>query len=970
MHSFGPFAKEQVIDFSLLQSHRLFLVTGQTGAGKTTILDAISFALYGCASGETRRPATLKSHHAPEEEVCWVQLDFSLHGNDYSVYRQPMQLGRKRDGSPKSISEKAELTMPDSEVIVGAQAVSAQIEEILGLGYEQFKQTIMLAQGEFRQLLEASSRDKQEIFSRIFGIEQFSALSRALAAKHASLSQQVQAGQQSIAHCTQELGRLGYATLHSDDAQFLPLDLIDSTVKEGLELNKQKLDDFLEQSTQLEKQRAAIDLDGAADINRKLDRLSALEQVVTQLTATLPEIEEQAVLLEKLKAARQLQEQRSIIDTTLKSHTQAKQRIQELTAQVESNKATLKAATTSYEQQPQRKQEQQEISAQLTTLVEHRRTLEQYNRHLTELEQRTAAQRLNQRKMLGLVKSAEMARLNEELSAYNSALELLEKISTLDLELSRLEQQHATYEHDYNQLYRQLLDGQAAKLATQLEDGGRCPVCGSTHHPIPATSKTALVEEIVVEKAKAKLDNIASQIVQCKADAAKSRDYLQHLSGLDLSGNTAQQIKQCQDNCERLKNALSELHRTAVQSGLDGKLQLFKSSLQASDAISKLEAILAADNEAVAALTKILEQYEKPKPEEMLNGSIATLEKRLGELTKAITEAERIYVQARSDYDRPAAQLEATTSHFDELSKQLESLEKQFMQRLDASGFDNIELYYNAAQKIGEIDDISLRIEKHTRTLADSKAMLTTLREDMDGKEKIDLDELKQRTNQLDIQLSTLREGYSELHAVDASTRNRLDELHRLHSVHSKLVGQYSIANELASLTKGTRGSGVSFERYILAAYFEDIIQIANIHLQRMTSSRYKLKRREGKTSGASSGLDMEVIDSYTGTERSVSTLSGGEGFKASLALALGLADVVQIYAGGVSIDTMFIDEGFGSLDEKSLDSAIETLLTLETSGRMVGIISHVPQLKQVISSKLLVNYSPTGSTVSFSGIQ
>lgn len=858
MNAFGPYAAEQTLDFSMLKSQRIFLISGETGAGKTTIFDAISFALYGSASGEARKPHTLKSHHAPETALCWVRFRFALREETYEIYRQPLQPGRKRDGSPKEIGEKAELVLPDGAVVAGASAVTKRLEEILGLNYRQFKQTTMLAQGEFRRLLEASSSQKQEIFSRIFGTEDYRALTDALSARQGELGRRVQAGQEAVARCIGELGRLGFAALGGEDAQFATYDAVAMAVEEGLALHRARLEQLDLDITALDKERAAINLDGAKETMQKLSRYASLQKKRAELEASAGAMKMLETQLEKLRAAATLSEQEAIIQRTQQAQKQAETAL----AAAEQRNAVAAAAL------PKADAARLQLAQTLKLATEYRL------RH-------------------------------DNIAAAQAERKLLMEIVQNDRELLQWENRREPAAAEYVRLSQAFSAGNAARLAADLADGQPCPVCGSAHHPAPATADDCVVDEATVDKAKEALDATVRKIERFRAFAAQFRERLGEL-GMGEGGDMPARLAGREQEIAALQGANREL--LAAHPGLPVEQN---------------------DEQAAAAV-------------------------------------EKAYLDARSAIDRTEAALTAARQHKQEADERFGDLRAQFVERLRDSGFAGYKEYDATKRDLPRLPPLAKQLEDYSRAMIDTNAQLAALAPDIAGKEPPDLAGMTAALDSLNRRLSALRDNKTELFALVSSAQGRLAELQRLFEQNGEMGRQYGIISELSALAKGSKGPGVSFERYILAAYFEDIIQIANIHLQKMTGSRYRLKRREDKTRGASSGLDLEVIDSYTGTERGVSTLSGGEGFKASLALALGLSDVVQIYAGGVSIDTMFIDEGFGSLDEKSLDSAVQTLLTLESSGRMVGVISHVPQLRDAIANRLVVRYSPTGSTAAF----
>lgn len=773
INAFGPFVTKQEIDFADLDGGEIFLVTGETGAGKTTIFDAICFALFGAASGDSRKPNMFKSDHAAAQEICYVELLFALHGREYFIRRTPAQRGLKRDGSTKEIAPTAELHLPNGETLTGANAVTERIEEILGLSYRQFKQTTMLAQGEFKRMIEATGREKQQIFSKIFGTSVYSDLTELLVREEAELARVTQGARDAIARCIRELGGYGYPALQQENAMFMPYERIAEAVGDGLALFEEKSALLDEDILRLESEKAKLDPEKAKSVNERLDRIDKLRAEIARLHAEEATHAERETKLKLLTAAVDLGAREDII---------------------------LSA-----------KKQSEQLETQITRLATSLEALQQKERGLAEH---------------AACGSAEMQSLSAQLDAQKNA---------------------------HERLYRAFLDGQSAILAASLQDDVPCPVCGSAHHPAPAT----VGEDIPTEKAVADAKNTA-----------------------------------------------------------------------------------------------------------------ANLQKKLDALREAEKQA---HWNAKADCEKCAAQLDAAKAHKEAIDAEFARQRAAFVETLEKSGFDGYKGYRRVLAEKDGLAALKLQVERQRERLIAAEAQLAALEDSARGAAHLarqDVDAILKRRQELDAALKAARENKSELYAALSGTKKRLAELKNLFDENAENDRRHAIARELSALARGSRT--VSFERYMLAAYFDDIIKLSNIHLQRMSGSRYRLRRVEDSNCGrgdkaAGSGLDMEIVDSYTGKPRDISTLSGGESFKASLSLALGLSGVVQMYAGGVSIDTMFIDEGFGSLDEKSLDSAVETLFSLKKSGRMVGIISHVPQLRGYIPRKLAVRYTPTGSSAAWS---
>ena len=963
LHAFGPFAGEQILDFSVLSGTGLFLVTGETGAGKTTLFDAITFALYGNASGENRKPYTFKSHHAAQSAQCWVRFAFLLRGERYEVFRAPMQLVPKRDGSLREAGEKAELTLPDESILSGAKEVSRKLEEIIGLNYRQFKQTVMLAQGEFRELIEANSTDKQKIFSQIFGTDLYGEIAERLMQREVQLGERIRSSQEAIARAIQDLAALGYTALADSSAQFLPYESIAAAVAEGLSLHVQTSRALEEEIALIDKERSLMDVAGAQALNQKLEQLGFFTSKLLDLNNKAPEMEALQKRLELLASARELKEQEEIILSAKTSMEALSQRIPALEAMQAQQRQSLAAAAQEYAGLDALYAQSEQAAAKLSLLDAQEKaaaTVEQQKQMLLQQKKRLAA--LEETSVF-LQAAGEYARLQKEITQASQYGKLLAELADTSESLYKLEQYAQQKAEQYALLYRRFLDGQAALLAASLQQSQPCPVCGSPHHPAPAAQNKNIPTEEAVSEARREADDAALLLqnaqMRCnglyhqlslldeKSSLPEDADYRPLLAENHLLLQKLQEKCTLPGQCPPELLELSEQEREARTATCTANLATCR------EAVRTLEDAIQPNGESLPDMEELLRQRTQ-------------LQEQAAALAQKQKQVAEGYLAAKSAWDKTGAELNAAKEHHTQTQERFEELRAAFYSRLPALGFADSREYVACKKQLGDIPRLEAGLTGYQRELADAKTLCALLSAEVGGREKADIEQLTAKLDGLNRRLAALRENQNQLYAVITATRRRLDELQELHAQTGELGKKYGVAQELALLAKGKSAPHISFERYILASYFDDIIQIANIHLQRMTSCRYRMKRKEDKSKSTTSGLDLEIIDSYTGTKREVSTLSGGEGFKASLALALGLSDVVQMYAGGVCIETMFIDEGFGSLDEKSLDSAVQTLISLEHSGRMVGIISHVPQLRSYIPAKLVVKGSPTGSTASF----
>ena len=954
INAFGPFAGRQELDFSALEGTKIFLITGETGAGKTTLFDAVSFALYGNASSESRRPQGFKSQHAKDNELCYVQLTFDIKGNGYTVYRAPAQLSPKRDGSLKEVSEKAELTLPNGNVISGTKAVSKEIENILSLTYSQFKQTIMLAQGEFRRFIESNSTQKQEILSKLFSTEIYGKITAKLIENEAEISSGIASIQKDIARVLAELAGLGYEALAGEEAQFRPWDFVQGAVLGTMQGDKERLSQISVDIELFEKERAKLDLNAAKSLNEKIEQYNSIQAELKKLQEMNTGIQAKQKTLDLLLSAKDLKEQEEIILSTKESMENLAEQLDGFETKLPEVKSNFEESLSGYEKIAEIQKRISALSVKMSELEYTEKKLAQHIYTEKSIKEYTENIEAARKRIDSLEEAEKYIKQQELIKSLKQGRELAFQAVNAVKQKEEILKKTKNANDNYEKAYKLFLTQQSSLLATGLTDGVPCPVCGSVHHPAPANMPSDTVTGERVNELREK-----SELLQKEAEKAAS--YIEHIM---------------EKLCIADSNSLKDYISAAEEQLAEAEKTLFADDVKN---IAYGEDVLSVDEKRRDIMVKISSAVEAVRMleksiEDESNADISTEElalqkqqtaQEIPRLSKLADSLNQAYISAKSAYEGHLARQGSLKQHYQSVSGQFSSLRSGFLNKLKTSGFSGYKEYKAYTEQIAEISSIKTQLDTYSQKLSYLTALSDTLAKEVAGREKSDIASIEKRINEIDTQLSSLGQTRLVLHTQIEMSAARLEEARKLYEKSGALGSKYACAHELAVLARGSRAPNISFERYILASYFEDILQVANIHLQRMTSLRYKLSRKKDASRGTS-GLDMDVIDSYTGNIRAVSTLSGGEGFKASLALALGLSDVVQMYAGGVSIETMFIDEGFGSLDEKSLDSVMETLISLENTGRTVGIISHVPLLRSYIPAKLVVNHSATGSNAFF----
>ncbi|MBQ8823117.1 MAG: SMC family ATPase [Lachnospiraceae bacterium] len=871
--AWGPYKDRAEIDFTQFFGQGLFLITGATGAGKTTIFDAITYALYGALSGEIRDKErnSVRSDFAEAQTPTFVELTMEHGGKEYFIRRNPEYFRPKKRSSGEGMltreKENALLNLPDGKVIEGVREVNSKLQELLGVDLQQFKQLSIIAQGEFARLLTASPKDKTKIFREIFGTGIYERFTY-------NLSKEAKKRYQKVAEQKAKL---------DEDLRILAGGFKDMPVAEDvkaeflgfLELSAVPFDRVTQCLETMEQQ-----LSEALTQNKKRNDKNEKEILKTQSLLTSIEEENKRIkqFLQATATLEQLEEQKALY--------------------AEKEGIYSGALNASY------------LEADAVKIVAIKGQVEKMCLALGLLEQSMA-------KNQGLLaEELPVFERREELSQWISERqEYLQKKKELEAKQAELSGKKVRLEKD--RLQYVALDGEARSrkeryedalrrrsyaaigIAAQLlEEGKPCPVCGALEHPSPAVSQEKVVSEEELELLKAEADSIGEQT--------------QQIYGQVL----------------RLQAEVSMLE--------------------------KAEALL---RESVAKLQALVEAArEIPKELATLSGEKAA--KRLQEICDQVNSLKATIMQQEK-------QCRESREELQNLGDELEELETDFAEKLKIHGFSDKEAYEAAYMSKMDRDALSEEISGYKERLTAAGQLCSTLKEHITGIELKD-------SGEAELHLKSLLELRKELSGENRNLEYSRSEVKRCKkqlAEKEKTIRreseEYGFIKELENIATGNNPKRLVFEQYVLAGYFDEILVAANIRFRKMSGGRYEMRRVKEVSDGrVKDNLEIEVMDYYTGKPRSVRTLSGGESFKASLSLALGLSDVIQSMNGGIKVDTLFIDEGFGALDGESLDQACNTLNTLVENSRLIGIISHVPELRERISKQLIIEKTGGGSSV------
>lgn len=1008
MQAFGPFAGMESITFSDLGESPLFLINGPTGSGKTTILDAICYALYGSTTGNERDAREMRCQQSDAELLTEVSFEFSLGGASYRIVRSPDQDRPKKRGEGstphKSCADLYKLgadgTIQSGELLVEKKVSDAtdQIRAITGLNAEQFRQVMILPQGQFRKLLMADSKEKQKIFQSLFQTSVYRKIEDRLKEDSKEIRDAVERAQSVIrnildtggARNEQDLGeKIEAATIElkslntlKEKAQRL------FSAAERTRHDATKLKGDFENLAKVKLQETEL-LDEAAQVQIDRDQ-STQAHTAEKLTPIVGRVSEAEVALARTNeeivdaeaALADAQVARTLADTAHKAEksrhaerTAAGAKVHELTSYTGKAEelAEAKVALDHALANEARDKTTQDTCADAFT--EHMQGEAHIQQNIESLQKAIASadgielkvhklgDALKARKHLstlqGKLVEAEdaLVKAREQLTAAEVARDIADK------RLKRL-----------RQAWHQ---GHAALLAEELGEGEPCPVCGSADHPSLASSTREMASEEQLEEATAALESETTQMISASGKVSSGEQRVASIQS-EISQCVIGLGDQAQQKQEVIEAALSEATSVANklvedQAKLTSERAMLKShveqatTLRQSADITKA-AFAIAQKEQGKAQTRF-ELSEKALPEQyravgQLEQELATATAMLKSLEKSLEEAQLAFQKADKARGEAQVSLAGLQRNRTANEQTLCKAKSDWTQALSSSVFKTEQEVKLASMPESDLAALDGKLAKYDTDLLESKATRETLQKQLKGKELGDLPRLQ------GVEQAAKDARDEALEAWQKSDRNmtRLndtrDNYEKKQAEMAELDAKYRVVGTLADVACGLKGSKVSLQRYILGVLLDDVLVQSSQRLMKMSDGRYELRRKLDSGRGnRASGLDLEVYDDYSGESRSVATLSGGESFLAALSLALGLSDVVQAQTGGIQLDTLFVDEGFGTLDSEALELAVSTLMDLQQAGRMVGIISHVSELKEQMDIRIDLSKSNVGGS-------
>lgn len=876
--AFGPYKNCIDIDFEKLGESGIFLITGDTGAGKTTIFDSISFALFGEVSGSNRPVPSVRSDFADNDTETFVELEFTHKNKKYKIRRNPAyERTKKRGEGTTKTSADASLEY-DDKVISGTKNVDIKIEEILGINSKQFKQISMLAQGEFLKILFAESKDRTEIFRRIFDTDIYNQIAKRLADKTRIAKAELEQLKDYFAiNSSNIVWKDGMQSVQPKDVNELFIQEILEKLQQEIKINSEQFEKCQEQISKQSDENSKMEKEITAqkDKNDKIDRCQKLQ-------------EEQKVLQEKQEDIKQkeilIQKNQEIINKILPKEDKKK----ELEKEILQKQKVLQDISEKIELGKKKEEKFKQILELIEIIKVQFQKYSELKDGKTELEDKI-------KKLQVIIKEQENKKIASE-NAQKLEAEW-EKLSTEVLEKEK-------------EFFRE----QAGILAEKLKENEPCPVCGSLHHPNLAIKSTSVLT-------KEELDNL-------KEKEEKSR-------------------KTLTDATNKVTEINSKIETLIKEFGEKPDVELYnKKYAEISEELEKAYNQLNDNYKKIMLKDIVIESFEYDIFKEKITNKIS---------------------KEREEFLKLQTQQEENKKQIDELLQKKEKAQNDYQNTLKELGFENEEQYKKSVLNNLQIEIFSKEIEKYKTDVTINATKLEEIQKEIKGFEKVDLTAKIQEFNNKKQELENMRRQQMEYHRIFENNNRILVDLQTNSKKLDSKIKEFTMVEDLSKIANGTvyGKRRIEFEQFVQASYFDMVIIEANKRLLKMTDNRFLLVRKESSERVSDKiGLELEVIDNYNGKRRDVKSLSGGEAFKAALSLALGLSDVIQSYSGGIVVDTMFIDEGFGSLDTESREQAINTLNQLTDNHKLIGIISHVTELKERIDKKVIVTKSTGGSKI------
>lgn len=1019
--AFGPYSNTVTLDMQAFDGQGLFLITGDTGAGKTSIFDAICFALFGEVSGSQRGADQLRSDFAAPTADTYVKFTFSHGGKVYQIHRTPKyERPKKRGTGTVTQQPNAVMTNPDGSTIAGATAVTDAVQQLLGVDCRSFKQISMIAQGEFMKLLTADSQSRAKIIRNVFHTEALVTLQKCIKTEYLTKNRICEDTRRALLQYAE-----GFQLEQEGEKQELS-ELL-KQVKEQDNRDAQTIVQLNEQLNQLHAARTAA-TEAVVKAETQLqarEKWSAAKQQLAQLEAQLPAMQAQTERLEQARRARDL------VQPQWQAYQSEQTRWEQLSNQVQQQKRKveqLQQQSTSLEQKKQQAEAQlsqlELFQQEITRLRDARQqaelwrerqeqakkarnsadslqmrhqqianTFQTERKHIETLRQQTV--RLHDLQMECESLRNQWREASQLKTQLNSKLSLFAELTDSQNQLKSQQEAYGKQEHVYQAAEQQYhaaelygMRGQAGILAQDLRDHVPCPVCGALEHPHPAQLQAQVPTEQELQnlREQAERSRAALQQIGERAAAARSR--------VKSAEHAVRQAMQ--DLFDEPETTQEQLLQTIAQKTVETK-QLLEKGKRVAEQVSRMEQIAAQLQEAQQQLPELeqaaqqaeqayhtadrtaaaIEAEAQTIQDALPMIDLAGMDAKLCEKQASYDALHQRIEQAKQQWESHQRALSSTAEVYrsacaqEQQQRQLtQTAQTAWRDAVRTAGFASGEAYQAALLSPEAFRDAEQQCQQFSQQLTTARSMEREYAAAVPAGKPEDIELLRQQREQAERMCQEKERLHTQCAARRENNQALLARIGQMQDELEQLEQQTAALRELSQTANGELAGKqkLMLEQYVQAAYFERVLQRANLRLRDMTQGRYEMHRRKtAENHRSQSGLDIDVMDYYTGKRRSVKTLSGGESFLGALALALGMSDVIQSYAGGVLVETVFLDEGFGTLDSVALEQAIGVLVRLSGGNRLIGIISHVTELKDRIGRQIVVRRSASGSTAEIS---
>ena len=1008
INAFGPYRSGTVIDFTVLGEKSLFLITGPTGSGKTTILDAICYALFGKTSGQERQGDRMVSDFAEKGTEVSVVLEFSLGDKKYKVRRAPAQQVKKKRGegfTPRQAEAAIWEYSGAGWTLLGdftAGECTEKAESLLGLKADQFTQIIMLPQNKFQKFLSAGAKEREPILEALFKTGQYKLIQDALQVKARTLYDQ-------IAKVTAEIkGALSAAGVETEEQ-----------LKEKIETQKagKTAKDQAASEDKKAAQAARKALQEAQACEAKFKEFDAASADLKAIEAVEAEIAGQKKALNRAEKAASFRTYDELRQLSAVRLSDAKEDEADSLLELKAAAAAAEKAKKDLEKAGKAEPRIKELEAEASKLKDLKPVLKEYASKAAALETaQQACDKLNDEaeglkqeicfveKEIALLETIKdkAAEASKALSAAESQLDQEKRLSKSSEKLNDLEEKRKVLkagkdslsdsvikkkakvekiEAEHNAAIAKLERVFAAHLAASLEEGAPCPVCGSKEHPKPAAAKGALPEderaaiEARLKEAREELEQETKRLGEAESALAALKATIESEEAVLAEGPKGWRASA--GRLETLKAKVAEL-KADIKAGETAKEKLTANknarlSLEAGQ--KKKTTALNAEREKASGLKAEAASARQRLPKgiadpDSLKAAIEKTEEEAAQLLKALNSAKAADKKAGEEHSAAAKKTDLAKLAVVKAASEVGKQKKEFISAITYGGFSSEKDYDAAKMEEGVRKDLKRAIEDYGKALASAKNRSERAKTGVKELKRPNLVKATEESEAAEAAAEGSQKLLAEAEAALAESNRVLAAVAKEQKEIAQLSKDFEVYGQVADVANGKNGWNLSFQRFVLAGFLDDVLLQASARLSIMSQGRFSLRRLQERSDGRSAGgLELEVFDTHTGTSRPAANLSGGESFLASLSLALGLSDVSQGYAGGLKMDTIFIDEGFGSLDPETLDLSMRALEEIRKDGRLVGIISHVQELKTLVETRLEITPGKTGSTAKFLGV-